>query len=73
MRKHDNKYDMDEVEIRHFIRYLLIIEVLLFIPGGVLVTNMHPVWMQQIVYVLFLSIIATGTTYVLVSRRIKRY
>ncbi|MFW9884807.1 MAG: hypothetical protein ACFFEX_10520 [Candidatus Thorarchaeota archaeon] len=64
---------MDEVEIRDFMKYLLIIEILFFIPGGVIVTNMHPLWMQQMVYTLFLSIIVTGAVYVLVSRRIERY
>jgi putative effector of murein hydrolase LrgA (UPF0299 family) len=64
---------MDEVEIRNSVKYLLIIEILLFIPGAVIVSNMHPLWMQQMVYALFLSIIGTGTIYILVSRRIERY
>ncbi|MHA2066447.1 MAG: hypothetical protein ACXABY_18910 [Candidatus Thorarchaeota archaeon] len=64
---------MNEIEFRQLVKYLLIIEIILFIPGAVLVTNMHPLWMHQMVYVLFSSLIATGTVYVLLSRRIERY
>jgi hypothetical protein len=64
---------MDEVEIRILAKYLLIIEILFFIPGAIFVSNMHPLWMQQMVNGLFLSIIVTGAVYVLVSRRIERY
>ena len=64
---------MDEVEIRNFMKYLLIIEILFFIPGAVIVTNMHPLWMRQMVNFLFWIIIVTGAVYVLVSIRIERY
>ncbi len=41
----------------------MIIELVIFLLGAILVTNMHPLWMQQLVIVLFLLLILTAVVY----------
>ncbi len=54
---------MSLVEYRSLIRGLLIIETVLLIMGAILVTNMHPLWMQQSVVLLLGITVVTALVY----------
>lgn len=50
------------------VKRVLIIESVLFIVGGVIVTNMHPDWMQVSVTIMLYLVIATGIAWVVLCR-----
>lgn len=54
---------MNLIAYRGALRLLMIIELVIFLLGAILVTNMHPLWMQQLVIVLFLLLILTAVVY----------
>ena len=54
---------MSLVEYRKLIRGLLIIETVLLIMGAILVTNMHPLWMQHSIVLLFVITVVTALVY----------
>lgn len=62
---------MSLVEYKSLIRGLLIVEVVLLLIGGILVTNMHPLWMQQSVVLLLGSTVITALVYYFGVMRIR--
>jgi hypothetical protein len=49
----------------------LTIELVLFLLGTILVTNMHPLWLQQLVTVLFLILALTAVVYYIGVMRVQ--
>ncbi|MFQ5831301.1 MAG: hypothetical protein ACE5H4_01180 [Candidatus Thorarchaeota archaeon] len=54
---------MDLTVHRLALRNLLILEVVLFSIGGIFVANLDPLWMHQLVWLLFLAVIVTSLVY----------
>ncbi len=50
------------------IKYILLVESIAFIISGVLVTNMHPLWIHTSVSILLYSILITGAVWVVLCR-----
>jgi hypothetical protein len=54
---------MDLTAFREKIRVFLVVELVIFLLGTILITNMHPYWCQQLVGVLFCMLIFSALVY----------
>ncbi len=62
---------MNLIAYRGILRLLMIVELVLFLLGAILVTNMHPLWLQQLVTVLFLILALTAVVYYIGVMRVQ--
>ncbi len=62
---------MNLVDYKSLIRGLLIVQIVLLVMGAIIVTNMHPLWMQQSVVLLFGSTVITALVYYFGVMRIR--
>jgi uncharacterized membrane protein required for colicin V production len=51
------------------LRGVIILEIVIFLLGGILVTNMHPQWMQVSVFVIGGTLLVTVFVWLIVCKR----
>jgi uncharacterized membrane protein required for colicin V production len=60
---------MDRTNACSLLRGVIIVEIVLFLLGGILITNMHPLWMQNSVFVIGSILLVTVLVWIVTCKR----
>jgi hypothetical protein len=60
---------VDKTNACSLLRGLIIVEIVIFLLGGIIVTNMHPQWMQVSVFVIGGILLVTVIVWLIVCKR----
>ncbi|OLS31469.1 MAG: hypothetical protein ThorAB25_02980 [Candidatus Thorarchaeota archaeon AB_25] len=60
---------MDRTNTCSLLRSVIIVEIVLFLLGGIFVTNMHPLWMQNSVFVIGCILLVTVLVWIVTCKR----
>jgi len=60
---------VDKTNACSLLRGVIIVEIVIFLLGGILVTNMYPQWMQASVFVIGSTLLVTVFVWLIVCKR----
>lgn len=62
-------YRLEKTKVCLLLKGLIIVEAVLFLLGGILITNMHPYWMQTSVFGIGCLLLITGIVWIIMCKK----